>query len=384
MVNKENFKHFKITVLHYLYRIYPIKNNKIVFCNYVGKGYGCNSKYIAEELIRRNLGLDIVWITKDTTLKFPKQIRVVEWESPKAVWELSTARVWVDNQRKLPYHKKRKGQYFIETWHGGTPLKKIGADNPLNKNDLPYKKTSLHMDKIVNLMIANSSWVSKVYRSAFLYTGKILECGYPRNDILVNNTDKYNKQIRKYYHLEDDIKLALYAPTYRKGRKTDMYKLDYNVLCTSLEKRFGGRWKVLVRLHPTMAEKSNELNYTEDVINVSAYDDMQELMAGTDVLISDYSTIIGEFPLSGKPVFLFATDKESYAKERDFYYDYDKLPFPQSGTNKGLAKVIEEFDDKKYADDLKEYYKIIGRKDYGNASVKVADIIIDVMKLQNK
>ncbi len=373
-----------IEILYYIFRIFPIKRNKIVFCNYVGKGYGCNPKYIAEELIARKNGIDMVWMTKDITLPFPKTIRVVKWESVKAIYELSTAKVWVDNQRKLPYNKKRKGQYFIETWHGGTPLKKIGADNPLNKNDLPYKKTSIHMDKIVNLMIANCSWVSKVYRSAFLYTGKILECGYPRNDILIYKTDKYNKQVRKYYHLENNIKLVLYAPTYRKGRKTDMYKLDYNLLCASLEKRFGGKWKVLVRLHPTMAEKSNELHYTEDVINVSGYDDMQELMAGTDVLISDYSTIIGEFPLSGKPVFLFATDRESYAKERDFYYDYDKLPFPQAETNIGLAKVIENFDESKYVDSLKKYYQIIGRKDYGNASAKVADIIINVMTLRHK
>ncbi len=378
-MDKEKFKHLKITMLHYLYRIFPIQKNKIVFCNYVGKGYGCNPKYIAEELIKRNIKLDMVWLTKDTSLNFPKQIRVVSWESSKAIKELSTAKVWVDNQRKLPYHKKRKGQYFIETWHGGTPLKKIGADNPLNKDDLPYKKTSIHMNKIVNLMIANCSHLSKVYRSAFLYTGKILECGYPRNDILVQNTDKYYKQIRKYYHLESDIKLVLYAPTYRKGRKTNMYKLDYNMICTSLKKRFGGEWKVLVRLHPTMADKSDELHYTENVINVSKYDDMQELMAGTDVLISDYSTVIGEFPLSGKPVFLFAIDKESYALERDFYCDYDKLPFPQAGTNKGLAKVIEEFNDIKYKENLKEYYQMIGRKDYGKASKKVADIIEKVI-----
>ena len=74
-------------------------------------------------------------------------------------------------------------------------------------------------------------------------------------------------------------------------------------------------------------------------------------------------------------------DKESYAKERDFYYDYDKLPFPQAGTNKGLAKVIEEFDIDKYLEDLREYYNIIGRKDYGDASIKVADIIEKIISV---
>lgn len=369
-----------ITFLYYIFRIFPVKRKKIVFCNYVGKGYGCNPKYIAEELIRRKLDLDLVWMTKDITLLFPENIRVVKWESFRAIYDLATAKVWVDNQRKLPYNKKRKGQYFIETWHGGTPLKKIGADNPLNKNDLAYEKTSIHMDKIVNVMIASCSWCTEIYRTAFLYSGEVMECGYPRNDILVKDTYKYRQMIREYFHLEESIRLVMYAPTYRKGRKTDVYKIDYKILCDALKKRFGGSWKVLVRLHPTMTNKSEELQYTENVINASGYSDMQELMAGVDVLVSDYSTIIGEFPLSGKPVFLFAVDKNEYAVERDFYCEYDKLPFPQAATNKELKDIIENFDEERYAADLSSYYERIGRKDYGNASEKVADRIEDVIE----
>lgn len=369
-----------IEILYYIFRIFPIKRNKIVFCNYVGKGYGCNPKYIAEELIARKHGIDIVWMTKDISLPFPEKIRVVEWESLKAVYELSTAKVWVDNQRKLPYNKKRNGQYFIETWHGGTPLKKIGADNPLNKNDLPYKKTSIHMDKITDVMVASCLWCSKIYRSAFLYNGEIMECGYPRNDILVKDTSIYHYKIRKHFNLNKNIHIVLYAPTYRKGRKTDMYMVDYKILLNALEKRFGGEWKVLVRLHPTMSDKDSELKYGENVINASKYDDMQELMAGADILLSDYSTIIGEFPLSGKPVFLFATDKEIYAVERDFYYEYDKLPFPFAASNTELAVNIENFNEEKYKEDLKLYYKKIGRRDFGNAAGKVADRIEKVMQ----
>lgn len=369
-----------ITLLYYIFRVFPIKKNKIVFCNYVGKGYGCNPKYIAEELIKRDLDLDLVWMLKEDVAVFPNQIRTVEWESLRAIYELATAKVWVDNQRKLPYNKKRKGQYFIATWHGGTPLKKIGADNPLNKNDLPYEQTSLHMDKIVDVMVASCSWCADIYRTAFLYSGEIMECGYPRNDILVKDTSLYYKKVREYFGLEPDVKLVMYAPTYRKGRRTDIYQLDYKMLCDSLEKRFLGKWKVLVRLHPTMANKSGELQYSENVINASGYADMQELMAGVDVLVSDYSTIVGEFPLSGKPVFLFAVDKADYAIERDFYYEYDKMPFPQAGTNAGLADVIEAFDEEKYQVDLEKYYENIGRKDFGNASAAVADRIEEVMR----
>lgn len=368
-----------ITFLYYLFRLFPVQKNKIVFCNYVGKGYGCNPKYIAEELLRRRQNLDMVWMTKNTALDFPEAVRTVEWESFRAIYELATAKVWVDNQRKLPYNKKRKEQYFIATWHGGTPLKKIGADNPQNKDNLPYQETSLHMDKIVDVMVASCSWCTEIYRSAFLYSGEVMECGYPRNDILVKDTGRYRSMVRKYFNLGEQEKLVMYAPTYRKGRKTDRYSLDYEMLRQSLKARFGGEWKVLVRLHPTMAEKSGEMQYGQNVINASGYDDMQELMAAADVLVSDYSTIIGEFPLSGKPVFLFAADQEEYAVERDFYYEYDKMPFPKAGTNGGLADVIEQFDEEKYKQDLKIYYEKIGRKDFGHASEKVADRIEEIM-----
>jgi len=370
-----------ISFLYYIFRVFPVQKNKIVFCNYVGKGYGCNPKYIAEELLKRRKDLDLVWMTKNTALAFPDEVRTVEWESFRAVYELATAKVWVDNQRKLPYNKKRKRQYFIETWHGGTPLKKIGADNPQNKDNLPYQKTSVHMDKIVDVMVASCSWCSEIYRSAFLYSGEVMECGYPRNDILVKDAQRYHRIVREYFNLREQDKIVMYAPTYRKGRKTDRYRLDYEMLRHSLKTRFGGEWKVLIRLHPTMAEKSGELQYGENVINASGYDDMQELMAGTDVLVSDYSTIIGEFPLSGKPVFLFAVDKAEYAVERDFYYEYEKLPFPQAETNQELAAAVEQFDEGNYKKDLETYYEKIGRKDFGHASEKVADRIEEVMRI---
>lgn len=107
-----------------------------------------------------------------------------------------------------------------------------------------------------------------------------MECGYPRNNILVKDHSIYHYKIRKHFNLNKNIHIVLYAPTYRKGRKTDMYMVDYKTLFNALEKRFGGEWKVLVRLHPTMSDKDSELKYGENVINASKYDDMQEFMAG--------------------------------------------------------------------------------------------------------
>lgn len=373
-----SFSKFRISSLFYFFRLVPIKKTKVVFCNYVGKGYGCNPKYIAEEIIRRKKKWDLVWLTDDMENIFPPEIRAVKYESSRAIYELATAGVWVDNQRKLPYYKKRKAQCFIETWHGGGgPMKKIGADNPRNFNNKPYEKTSRHMDKIVNVMISNSGSCTRIYRSAFLYNGYIMECGYPRNDILLQDTRDYRQKIIEYFNLPEQQKTVLYAPTYRNERNLQHYELDTRLLVETLAKAFGGSWTVLLRLHPTMLFRAKEARYNDYVRNASEYDDMQELLAGADILISDYSCVISEFALTGKPVFLYASDIQEYAVERDFYTDYYALPFPIAGNNEELMDNIMGFNAENYNPRVTEYLIDVEMADRGHASELVVNYIED-------
>lgn len=373
---KARLKEYKIAIWYYLNRRFPIQPKKAVFCNYNGKGFGCNPKYIALEMLKRDSDWDIVWVTKDVNSKYPEGIRTVEWDSKEAIYELATASVWVDNQRKLWYHRKRKKQFFVETWHGGAgPIKKIGADNPANYNNKPYEHTSKHMDKIVDIMVSNGTMRSEIYRRAFLYTGKILECGAPRNDILVNNWQDFVKPVREYYDIPVDAKIVMYAPTYRKGRNTDQIQLEGKDIIDALSEKFGGTWYMLKRLHPTMTQKADELHYDERIINASDYDDMQELLAASDVLISDYSSVISEFSIMNKPIFLYAEDVAGYGDERDFYIDYFKLPYSVATDEDELKKNIASFEEKDYVDRLDNYRQVIGTKETGVAAKTVVDEI---------
>ena len=335
--------------------------NKAVFCNYNGNGFGCNPKYIALEMLKRKPDFDIVWIVKEDIHEFPKGIRTVLWDSKEAVYELATAAIWVDNQRKLWYHRKRKKQFFVETWHGGAgPIKKIGADNPANFDNKPYEHTSHHMDKIVNIMVSNGTMRSEIYRRAFLYNGDIIECGAPRNDILVKGWEKYVPEIHNYYGIPLDSHIVIYAPTYRKGRQTDKVQLDGNKVLSILKEKFGGDWYMLKRLHPTMSQRAGELDYNSHIINASEYDDMQELLAASDILISDYSSVISEFSIMKKPIFLYAEDIGDYGEERDFYIDYFNLPYSVAENIEKLISNIMTFDMEKYQMKLEEYHKQIG------------------------
>lgn len=376
MTFKERINEYKIALWYYKNRIHPIDLNKAVFCNYNGKGFGCNPKYIALEMLKRKQDWDIVWIVKEDKYEFPEGIRTVMWDSKEAIYELATAAVWVDNQRKLWYHRKRKKQYFVETWHGGPGLiKKIGADNPANFNNIPYKHTSQHMNKIVNIMVSSGTMRSDVYRRAFLYNGNILECGAPRNDILVNNPEKFITKVRDFFGIPHNSKIVLYAPTYRKGRNTDKMQINGQKVLEALSNKFGNSWYMLKRLHPTMTQRANELDYDSHIINASEYDDVQELLAASDVLISDYSSIISEFSIMDKPVFLYAEDIKDYEQERDFYTDYYKLPYLVSVNEKQLLDNISVFDRNIYINKLKSYFESIGNKENGMAAKTVVDEI---------
>ena len=171
------------------------------------------------------------------------------------------------------------------------------------------------MNKIVNLMISNSMACTQIFHRAFLYKGKILNCGYPRNDILVGNRYKYRQLIREKYGISIDTNIILYAPTYRNGRKLDKYNLDYDRVLNAVQNKFGGKWVAMLRFHPTINNLTLQQN---NIINVTDYSDMQELMAGSDLLISDYSSVITEFALTEQPVFLYSEDVDEYVNERDF------------------------------------------------------------------
>ncbi len=108
----------------------PIQQNKIVFSSFEGNGYGCNPKYIAEEIICRDKGdrknHELVWLVDDITKEFPPEIKNVRNTLWNRAYHLSTAKIWIDNSRKKLGTRKRKGQYYFQTWHGAIGIKPEG------------------------------------------------------------------------------------------------------------------------------------------------------------------------------------------------------------------------------------------------------------------
>ena len=189
---KENNITDELEIIKYIYidlgNRLSFDNRKVVFDNFSGKGYGGDSKFIADEIIKRKYNYRLVWLVKDKNAgNFPKHIVQVKKGSWRELYELATAKVWVDNVRKLSSIIKCKNQYYIQTWHGGGPCLKMVENDAAKHLGESYLRCAKHDSEMADLFISGCDWRSNNYRNAFWYNGEILCSGSPTSDILFKN-----------------------------------------------------------------------------------------------------------------------------------------------------------------------------------------------------
>lgn len=385
----KSFKYWKDALIDYIYRLkfaisknyfYHSKvENKIVFANFNGRGYGENPKYIAEEIINQGLPFDLVWLTRNISDPMPSRVRKVSFYSIKAVKELSSAKIIINNVKNgLPYMKK-KNQYYIQTWHGSFALKYVEGElgNRLSKK---YIIDSKKDSKSIDLLLSGCTLDSCIFKESFWYSGEIFEKGLPRNDIYFRPSNKIISRIKKILNIPNDVKIALYAPTFRDDWSIDAYNLDTALLKRTLENKTGEKWSVVIKLHPNISLGTMNHGYSENIIDGSIISDSQELFLSSDLLITDYSSVVYDFAIMHKPVFLFATDLEKYAKTRGLRPEYYDLPFALCQSNQELCDTILKTDLKEYIDESDRFFKFtICSFDDGRASKSVVDRIKVIM-----
>ena len=365
-----------------------IQNNKVVFLTFTGD-YNCNPKWICEALLRKGADIEYIWgLMRNTDVesnKFPNQVKPIRRSSSEFNKHLFSAKVIVDNGINLAFlgYKPKEGQVLIETWHGSLGIKRFDASTNKDKNWIEKAKKE---GEATTFAISNSLFEDKVFEDSFWKDSKILRLGHARNDILLNdniiNKDKLNEEFRKRYKISMDARMCMYAPTFRDDGDLSPYKLDYDKISNALEKRFGGKWVILSRFHWRTKELFGDFKMPDNVINVSDYNDIQEIMCLIDAGITDYSSWICEYVLRRKPGFIFATDMDTFEEsDRAFFFPLDYMPFPVSKNEDGLIKNIEDFDEGNYLRRCDEFLDEMGSVDDGHAGEKIASLITDeIMK----
>ncbi len=375
-------------VLQYALRVLgvgPLKHNKVLFFSYFGSRYSCNPKYLSEYLETHRPDFEIVWAfenPEEHRALEARGIAVVPFNTLQFVRACLTSRYVITNSELPAWLPVSRRQTLINTWHGGGAYKLVGAhyDKGSYWKNL---RSAISRSKPCVYLSSSSAFTELTIRQSFQHKGEVIECGMPRNDLLVHFPNRpydnaIDQRVREQLHIPPQNRVLLYAPTFREDRTASTYLFDFSAVEKALAMRFGGTWTILLRMHYLVMQ---QLTKCEAYIDASSYDDMQELLYVADVLITDYSSSIWDFGLTQKPCFLYAPDVSDYDAEHGFYSNIRTWPWSLSQSNDELVATISDFDNESFRQKLADHYKILGSKETGHACESVAKYLIDNRKL---
>jgi CDP-glycerol glycerophosphotransferase len=284
---------------------------RIVWNAYNGR-YADNPRALHEALLARRGVQEHVWLADPRhAAGFPPAVVTVPIGTPEAVAALESADVVVSNTHiQLDEWRKRPGTTYLQTWHG-TPLKRIHRDAAF----LPPDDVMAALDEDIarwDLLVSPSAEGTRLLRAAFAYSGRVLETGYPRNDVLcAPDRDARRARVREALGIEDGATAVLYAPTYRDDEAVVGVDAPLGLDVEALAERLGGDAVLLLRLHHYMGHQRRPAS-SGRVRDVSGHPDISDLYLAADVLVTDYSSSMFDFAVTGKPIVLYAYDLAHY------------------------------------------------------------------------
>ena len=371
---------------YFVSKFCKVKKNKIVFINFINWQFADNQKYLAEEFLARGLNnLDLVWFSNNQTdLKLiPSGLRVVNYNSVKALYEFMTAGIWVINANPFLMlkkgAKKLKGTICMQTWHGTMGIKQESAAASSAYQNLGWTKWQKLSAQMYDYIFTDSEFEKEKYKTAFWGYGEILKYGIPRDKNFYIKGVDYSKKIKEYYNIPQENKILLYAPTWRVDKRCNVYNIDIKLLKRVLNQRFGGEWSILIRSHVQMKKAIfNALYDKNEIVNAALYPDMQELLLAVDALITDYSSCVSEYTILQKPSFIYAADIKDF--EQGFAYPITDLPGDVATDNGELAQNILNFDYDKFRQKAQRFLDDKGHYDDENSCKRIVDFILDKME----
>ena len=346
--------------------------HSVLFNSFAGR-YSDNPRAVFEELVRRRTDLQPTWVS---STDLPDGVDRVAPRSRDYARAAGRASVVVSNEA-LPHFVKKPGVTYLQTWHG-TMLKRIGYDNPRYDADAEGLRRARRDYRRWDLLLSQNPHSSRTMRRAFRYDGEILESGYPRNDLLLSpQAAQVRQQVREQYGVADDVLLVLYAPTFR-DESTDVpgpLPLDLALL----QSAFGESVHVLARLHHRMTGALTEPP-SPAWSDASDHPDIRDLYLASDVLLTDYSSVMFDYAVTGKPMLFFPYDLELYRDRlRGFYFDLtEQAPGPLYRSTAEIVDALGDLDRVRaeHADVYAGFRETYCPWDDGQASARVVNRLL--------
>lgn len=305
-----------------------VNDEVIVYEASHGVSVSCNPLAIFRHIIDdpRFHGFTHVWVLDDKH-RVPKEmwnrgnVIFVARQSDLYLRYLATAKYLVNNNTFPPYFVRRKGQHYLNTWHG-TPIKTLGRD--IKSGVMDHKNAARNFLQATHMIFPNkftADCLMQNYDVANIYTGQIAITGYPRNDSTLSISADARDELRKRLGIAEGQRVVLYAPTWR-GTLANK-NVDESRLTKDLEAFGAGDWHFLYRGHSV--DEGSVSGSTTDKYSVPSDIDTNDLLAIVDVLVTDYSSIMFDFMVTGRPIVYYAYDLQEYQVERGLYFSLEDM-----------------------------------------------------------
>ncbi|MBY7701401.1 CDP-glycerol glycerophosphotransferase family protein [Vibrio harveyi] len=311
-------KHLYLKSVYGLFKLLKLEKGSFIFSSFYGEQYSGDPKAIYETLRDYNYGKRIVWVLNSNEII--DDCVIVKRYSLRHFYYLATSEFRVDNCQESYLLKPKPESIYLQTWHG-TPLKKIAQDIEDNRFSRIKKDWFKDANSWSYLLSSSDNIASKLSNAFSISRDRVLEIGYPRNDLFFSCSNEKMQEIKNELGLPKRKKVILYAPTFRDGNS----KFDLNLDLDVLNKKLGNDYIFLIRMHSNI-KRSSMLSYEKNIIDVSNYHDVQNLMLISDVLVTDYSSLFFDYAILKRKMIFYAYDLEEYESVcRGFYYNYKEF-----------------------------------------------------------
>ncbi|MFI6394673.1 CDP-glycerol glycerophosphotransferase family protein [Nonomuraea sp. NPDC050540] len=311
----------KLRVYKALIKVVPRRKDLALFESDCGKGYTGSPRAIYEELRRRELPIGVIWSVARGRKNFPEDAGLVRRMSWRYIWIMARAGIWVDSHGFPLDYPKPRGTRYLQTWHG-QGIKSIGFDAPDLRADFAGPRDQWRAAVARwDALIAPSAEFTRVFVPSNGYTGPLFRYGTPRCDALVRGEPV--PRVWEELELPPDKKILLYAPTYRDTAKSSgrSVRVDLEAMAEEL----ADDWVMILRTHPV--ERYHVPQHVRHFVRpAGAYPEINDLMLASDALLTDYSSVMCDYAVTGRPMLFYIDDWDQYRlAERGVYHDLPSI-----------------------------------------------------------
>ena len=353
-----------------LFKLFPVKQGRVLFSSFYGRQCSGDPKAIYEKLLSLDTHHELIWV-----MNKPSNVRArtVKRYSLSHLYYLATCEFRIDNCQESRHLTPKPATTYLQTWHG-TPLKKIAQD--LDDAFNAHKQDWLLDAQYWNYLLAPSSEIADIFSTAFkIERQKVLTTGNPRNELLTKKPLATVDKIKADLNIPQGKKVILYAPTFRDDEQG---KFHLQLTHAKITERLGNNYVFLVRLHSNIKQLVNGKFDGQSMVDVTTYDDIQELMLISDLLITDYSSVFFDFAILQRPMIFYPYDIEKYKnKLRGFYFDYQTtVPGEVVYDEDTLLNTIIRLE--------QEEYKVKQINHIHNFNLKFNESEVDITRILNR